>query len=72
MSVEHVERRLDSVNRTQMAQDLGVTRFHVGRVLSGKKVPSLSVALKIAKRVGVTVEDLCEYWEQEKEVVTVN
>lgn len=56
-----VERKIEAANRSQLARDLGVNRSHVSQVLSGKSVPSLAVAAGMAKRIGVSLDQLWEY-----------
>lgn len=52
-----VERKIEQANRTQLARKVGVTRSHVSLILSGKNVPSLSVAAGLAKEIGVSLDD---------------
>ena len=59
-----VGERVGRANRTELARELGVTRSHVSQVLSGKSVPSLSVAARIARNLGVSLDGLNEYLEQ--------
>lgn len=56
-----VERKIEAVNRSQLARELGVTRTHVSLVLSGRSVPSIQVAAGIAKKIGVSLDDLWGY-----------
>lgn len=59
--VTQVERKIEAANRTQIARNVGVTRNHVSLILSGKNVPSLSVAAGVAKEIGVSLDDLWGY-----------
>lgn len=61
VQVQDVQDKLDRVNRTKLAKELGVTRTHVSLVLSGKSVPSLPIAARIADRTGVTLDQLWEH-----------
>jgi transcriptional regulator with XRE-family HTH domain len=56
-----VEKKIDGVNRTVLARGLGLTRSYVSQVLSGKREPGLGVAIKVARGLGLTVEQLGEY-----------
>lgn len=56
-----VERKIDAANRSQLARELGVTRSHVSLVLSGRSVPSIAVAAGIAKKIGVSLDELWGY-----------
>ena len=49
-----------STGQTQgeLAADLGVTRAHLNAILSGKSVPSLELAFRLAARLGVAVGEL--------------
>ena len=64
MTVQHVERRVAAANRTHIARDLGVSRPHVSNVLRGKEVPSIDMAYRIARKLGVSLDDFHSYWQQ--------
>lgn len=57
----------NSVSRTKMAQDLGITREHMSRILSGKHYPSVKLAKKIELVTGgkVKISDLFEDQNEE-------
>ena len=57
----HVEQKIRAANRSELAREIGVTRPHVSQILSGKSVPSLSVAAGMAKRIGVSLDQLWDY-----------
>ncbi len=59
-----VEKRVASVNRTHLAARLGLTRNYVSLVLGGKRSPSFSVAVEMAKKVGVGLEEFQGYLER--------
>lgn len=59
--VQETTRKIENANRSQLARELRVTRPYVSQVLSGKSVPSLAVAAGIAKRVGVTLDELWDH-----------
>ena len=56
-----VERKIKAANRSELARTLNVTRPHVSQVLSGKSVPSLTVAAGMAKELGVSLDQLWGY-----------
>jgi transcriptional regulator with XRE-family HTH domain len=43
-----------------IASQAGVDKSHVSMIFSGKRMPSLPVAVRVAKAMGITVDDLCE------------
>lgn len=47
------------VNRSEIARAVGVDLAHISRIFSGKATPGLSLAVKIAIHLGITVDDLC-------------
>lgn len=54
-----------SVNQQEMGQLTGVSRQTISQIERGDYSPSVTLALKIAKVFGVTVEDIFEYEEGE-------
>ncbi|MEE1144330.1 MAG: helix-turn-helix transcriptional regulator [Acutalibacteraceae bacterium] len=54
------------VNQQQMGMLVGVSRQTISQIERGDYSPSVTLALKIAKVCGVTVEDIFEYSEEEK------
>lgn len=50
---------MDRINRTEIAKALGVDLAHISRIFSGKSTPSLTLALRIARHLGITVDELC-------------
>jgi len=44
---------------TELAQRVGIGVSHMSLIMNGKRIPSLPVARKIAKEMGVTVEEFC-------------
>jgi len=56
-----VERKIRGANRSVLAREIGVTRPHVSQVLSGRSIPSLDVAARIAEGIGVSLDQLWEY-----------
>jgi transcriptional regulator with XRE-family HTH domain len=59
-----VEKKIGGVNRTVLAGKLGMDRSYLSQMLNGKRDPGLSVARKVAREVGVTVEQLAVYLEK--------
>jgi transcriptional regulator with XRE-family HTH domain len=70
--VATVERKINGVNRTVLAKELGMDRSYVSRVLGGKKEPGLGAARKVAKRLGVRLEDFASYLESKSTMEAVN
>ena len=56
-----VESRITQANRSQLARDLGLDRSYVSNVLSRRRMPSLDTAAGIARRLGVSIDDLHGY-----------
>jgi len=54
-----LERKVGKVNRTLLAKELGVNRSHVSQVLSGRSMPSLPVAARMADKMGITLD---QFW----------
>jgi len=54
------------VNQSDMGKLVGVSRQTISQIERGDYSPSVSLALKIAHKCGVTVEDIFEYKEEEK------
>ncbi len=53
------------VNQQQMGQLVGVSRQTISQIERGDYSPSVTLALKIAKTCGVTVEEIFMYEEDE-------
>lgn len=45
---------------SKLADALGVTRSHVCRIMKGNREPSLGLAVKLSKALGVTLDKLAE------------
>lgn len=43
-----------------IAKTVGITPQYINRVIKNKIIPSVELSIKIAKAIGVTVEDLWE------------
>ena len=48
-----------TIRRSEVARATGADPAHISRIFSGKVNPSLSLGLKIARHLGVSVEELC-------------
>ena len=54
-----------NVNQTEMGTLVGVSRQTISQIERGDYSPSVTLALKIAKVFGATVEDIFNYEEDE-------
>ncbi len=59
-----VEQRIEKTTRAALAQGLGVDASHVRHVLRGTRVPSLEVAARIAKKLGVSLDAFYRYYSK--------
>ena len=55
------------VNQQQMGALVGTSRQTISQIERGDYSPSVTLALKIAKVCGVSVEDIFDYQEDENE-----
>ncbi len=55
------------VNQSEMGRLTGVSRQTISQIERGDYSPSVTLALKLAKVCGVTVEDIFSYEEDEHE-----
>ena len=55
------------VNQQQMGALVGASRQTISQIERGDYSPSVTLALKIAAKCGVSVEDIFEYAEDENE-----
>ena len=53
------------VNQQEMGRLAGVSRQTISQIERGDYAPSVTLALKLAKLCGVTVEDIFSYEEEE-------
>ena len=53
-----------NVNQQEMGKLVGVSRQTISQIERGDYSPSVTLALKIAKVFGVSVEDIFEYEEE--------
>ena len=56
---------LDDMRQKELAAELGMNYNHFNRIVNGKVIPTLPVALKIAKHIGKHVDEIWEF-EQKK------
>ena len=56
------------VNQQEMGKLAGVSRQTISQIERGDYSPSVTLALKLAKLCGVTVEDIFQYEEENDEV----
>lgn len=56
-----------NVNQQELGQMVGTSRQTVSQIERGDYSPSVTLALKIAKVCGATVEDIFEYVEDEND-----
>ena len=52
------ERNSKQLTQTQLAESIGVSRQTIFSIETGKYVPSVVLALKLAKEFGKTVEEI--------------
>lgn len=57
------QQKIDAINRSEVARETGLHVSYVSRVLAGKRNPPLTVAAKVAKAVGVSLDELNGYLE---------
>ena len=59
-----VEKSLNNTTRAALAEQVGVHASHVRHVLRGTRVPSLEVAARIAKKLGVSLDAFYRYYSE--------
>lgn len=57
------------VNQQEMGHLAGVSRQTISQIERGDYSPSVTLALKLAKLCGVTVEDIFDYEEDENDEI---
>jgi putative transcriptional regulator len=60
-----VQRAIHSLTQDDLAKKISVSRQTINTMESGKYVPSTALALKMARVLGVTVEELFQLEEGE-------
>lgn len=67
MHAQHISNRIKvwraeyDLTQQQLADEIGVTRQTINALEKGKYVPSLDLAFRIARRFGVTIEEVFHY-----------
>ena len=51
-------RKQKGISQSELARKVGVTRFHINKIESGKTNMSVPLASRIAKELGVTLNDI--------------
>lgn len=54
----HVERAKLRISQLELAEKVNVSRQTIHSIERGKKIPSVELAMKIAKCFNVTIEDI--------------
>ncbi len=59
-------RKARGIRQEQLAQDLEVSRQTIGSLENGRYNPSITLAFKIARYFGVSIEEIFIYEEEER------
>ena len=59
-------RKERGIKQEELANELEVSRQTIGSLENGRYNPSIQLAFKIARYVGLTIEDIFIYEEEEK------
>lgn len=51
---------LDEVNRSRVAREAGTDLAHISRIFSLQSTPSLWLAVRIARSLDITLDELCQ------------
>lgn len=54
-----------SISRNQLARDCDVDAGHISRILAGKRRPSVNLSIRIARSLGVSLEQLYDELERQ-------
>lgn len=60
--VERVRLVVQKANRSELARETGLTRPYVSQILSGKSIPSLTTAARLARLLRVSIDAFYAYW----------
>jgi len=52
-------RQAQHLTQAQLAERVGVQRAYIALIETGRRVPGLTIACKLARALGVTVDELC-------------
>ena len=61
-------RQRKGLTQLQLAKKIGVTRQIISHYECGRAKPSLDVAVRLAKALGVTVEEIYEAWSGKRKI----
>ena len=59
-------RKERGIKQEELAQAMGVSRQTIGSLENGRYNPSITLAIKLARFFGMTVEDIFIYEEEQK------
>ncbi|WP_432649733.1 helix-turn-helix transcriptional regulator [Huintestinicola sp.] len=59
-------RKERGIKQEELAQAMGVSRQTIGSLENGRYNPSITLAIKLARYFGMTVEDIFIYEEEQK------
>ncbi len=60
-----VQRAIKNITQEELATQIGVTRKTINTIENGKFIPSVVLALRLAKFFGIAVEELL-HWSDER------
>lgn len=66
-----VERKITQVNKCALARACSLDRSYVSQLLNGKRDPGLGVAKRVAREIGVTLDEFAGYLERRTVMVAV-
>lgn len=59
-------RKEQGIKQEELAQAMGVSRQTIGSLENGRYNPSITLAIKLARYFGMTVEDIFIYEEEQQ------
>jgi transcriptional regulator with XRE-family HTH domain len=62
MAAQPIHNQQEQLGVTYLAARVGVDKSHMSLILAGKRTPSLPVAAKLAKELGISIDEL--YYEK--------
>lgn len=65
----HELRRARKMSQSELAEAVGVRRETLSHLENGKYVPSLKLAMDVAKVFGKTVEEVFEFVEEDEDAI---
>ena len=67
---QDTERRIQAASKTDLARDTGLHVSYISCLLNGKRSnPTLSVAARVAKALGISLDDLNGFLERKRDWV---